>query len=106
MYWARRFGAPVTEALPEGFPGTSTADVQTALAEIGQESPEALLRIADRLFNVFWAQGDSKVVQPDRFLDIFRDSLDLEEAEVIMPIAQNVSLHALIVNVPHRLMFC
>lgn len=83
----------MTEALPEGFPA-STADVQTALAEIGKESPEALLRIADRLFNIFWAQGDSKVVETGRFLAIFRETLNPEEADAIMQIAEKVSLHA------------
>lgn len=92
LYWAQRFGAPVTEALPEGFPA-STADVQTALAEIGNESAEALLRIADRLFNIFWAKGDSKVVEPGRFLAIFRENLSPEEADAIMPIAEKVSFH-------------
>lgn len=107
LYWARRFGAPVTEALPEGFPA-STADVQTALAVIGKESPEALLRIADRLFNVFWAQGDSKVIESGRFLAIFRDILSQEEADTIMPIVQKVSFHALRIfeYSPLTLIFC
>ncbi|KAJ5246016.1 2-hydroxychromene-2-carboxylate isomerase [Penicillium chermesinum] len=81
LYWALRVGAPVTEKLPDGFPA-ATADVQAALAGLSKESPEKLLLVADRLFNIFWAQGDSSIVKPNRFRAIFEEIVGHKEADV------------------------
>ncbi|KAJ5278855.1 hypothetical protein N7478_004227 [Penicillium angulare] len=72
LYWSHRFGVPVTEAVPEGFP-TSTIDIQTALCLIDEEVPEKLLEISARFYHVFWAEGDTKITTPERFLAVIEN---------------------------------
>lgn len=88
LYWARRFGVPITESLPAGFPA-STGDAQAVLAEIGSEDPGLLARVTDRLFELFWAQGDSDVVKPNRISSVL-DELLGQETDRIKNILQEV----------------
>ncbi|KAJ5713895.1 uncharacterized protein N7483_011076 [Penicillium malachiteum] len=69
LYWSRRFGVPMSDAIPEGFPAP-TSDIQTALCLIGQECPEKLRR-------------DTKIVTRERFMAVIESQLGQETAERI-----------------------
>jgi hypothetical protein len=62
----------VTEALPEGFPA-STTDIQTALCLISEESPEKALAISAKFYHTFWAEADTKITTPERFMAVIEE---------------------------------
>ncbi|KAJ5106418.1 hypothetical protein N7456_003093 [Penicillium angulare] len=77
LYWSHRFGVPVTEAVPEGFPA-STIDIQTALCLVAEEAPETLAKISAKLYHVFWAEADTKITTPERFLAVIENETNPE----------------------------
>ncbi|KAJ5803450.1 uncharacterized protein N7503_005900 [Penicillium pulvis] len=82
LYWGHRFGVPITDAVPEGFPA-STIDIQTALCLIAKELPEELVSIVEKFYHIFWAEADTKIATPERFLAVLVNELGEEATEKI-----------------------
>lgn len=60
--------------IPEGFPA-ATVDLQTALAGVATHAPKNLVSIAEKLFEVFWADGNTKITEEDEFRPILQSEL-------------------------------
>ncbi|KAJ5654532.1 hypothetical protein N7490_001535 [Penicillium lividum] len=82
IYWGRRFGVPMTDAVPKGFPA-STIDIQTALCLVAQASPEKLVSIIERFYNIFWAEADTGITTPERFFAVIEQDLGEETTKKI-----------------------
>ncbi|KAJ5085963.1 2-hydroxychromene-2-carboxylate isomerase [Penicillium argentinense] len=74
LYWASRFGVPMSETVPKGFPA-ATADLQTALAGISKHAPEKLIAVTAKLFSIFWGNGDTSIVIPEKFTAVFESEM-------------------------------
>ncbi|KAJ5929049.1 hypothetical protein N7454_006897 [Penicillium verhagenii] len=79
LYWGHRFGVPITDAVPEGFP-TSTIDIQTALCLVAREAPEKLILIIETFYRIFWSEADTKIATPERFFAVLEKELGEEIA--------------------------
>ncbi|GKZ77791.1 hypothetical protein AnigIFM56816_000574 [Aspergillus niger] len=83
LYWARRFGIPMSQPIPNGFPA-STVHLQTALALVARHSPEKLVPITEKLYHTFWAKGDTSIIHPEMFPSAFESELDGDVAKKIL----------------------
>ncbi|KAJ5593441.1 hypothetical protein N7537_010345 [Penicillium hordei] len=83
IYWARRFQVPMSEAIPEGFPA-STSDVQRALSLLATQFPDKLVPIVDKLYRGFWEEGSSKVLTESGFSAVFESELGAENVKQIL----------------------
>ncbi|KAJ6086583.1 hypothetical protein N7467_005497 [Penicillium canescens] len=88
IYWARRFDVPMSEAIPKGFPA-STTEVQLALCAIAINVPEKLVSVAEKLFRGFWEDGDSAVLTSAGFLPILEEELGADNAQDIIEQSKN-----------------
>lgn len=82
LYWGHRFGVPITDAVPEGFPA-STIDIQTALCLIAKELPEKLVPLVEKFYHIFWAEADTKIATPERFFAVLENELGEEATKKI-----------------------
>ncbi|KAJ5691129.1 hypothetical protein N7488_011864 [Penicillium malachiteum] len=82
LYWSHRFGVPMSEAIPEGFPAP-TSDIQTTLCLIGHEFPDKLAEITEKVYHIFWVEGDTKIATRERFMAVIESQLGQETAEHI-----------------------
>jgi hypothetical protein len=73
----------MSQPIPKGFPA-STAHLQTVLALVGQQAPEKLVPIAEKLYEVFWAKGDTTIITPEVFFPVFESELSDEAAKAIL----------------------
>lgn len=73
--------------IPEGFPA-ATSDLQAALANVAANSPENLIAIAERLFSIFWADGNTKISSPDEFQPFFLSEMFENQGQDI--VSQNL----------------
>ncbi|KAJ5309575.1 uncharacterized protein N7443_002036 [Penicillium atrosanguineum] len=83
LYWARRFDVPMSRSIPKGFPA-STVHLQTALALVAQQAPEKLVPIAEKLYETFWANGDTTIITPEMFSPVFENELGGDVAKAIL----------------------
>ncbi|KAJ5781260.1 hypothetical protein N7457_006420 [Penicillium paradoxum] len=83
LYWARRFQVPMSEAIPEGFPA-STSEVQSALSLVATKFPDKLVPIVDKLHRGFWEEGKSSVLTQSGFASIFEDELSADNTRHIL----------------------
>jgi hypothetical protein len=84
----------MTQPIPKGFPA-STNHLQTVLALVGQQAPEKLVPIVEKLYEVFWAKGDTTIISPEVFSPVFESELGDEVAQAIL---SEVSVLALIIH--------
>ncbi|KAJ5678760.1 hypothetical protein N7462_007004, partial [Penicillium macrosclerotiorum] len=82
LYWSSRFGVPMSEPIPKGFPA-STEDAQVALSFIAQSSSNELVKIAGKLFHMFWANGNTHIANPDNFTAVIEEELGRELAKMV-----------------------
>lgn len=87
LYWSHRFGVPMSVPIPEGFPA-ATSDLQAALANVAANSPENLIAITERLFSIFWADGNTKISSPDGFQPFFPSEMFENQGQAI--VSQNL----------------
>lgn len=73
----------MTQPIPKGFPA-STVHLQTALALVAQQSPEKLISIAEKLYEIFWANGDATIIASEKFLPVFESELNSDVAQKIL----------------------
>lgn len=73
----------MTQPIPKGFPA-STVHLQTALALVSQQSPEKLVSIAEKLYEIFWANGDATIIASEKFLPVFESELNSDVAQKIL----------------------
>ncbi|KAJ5971477.1 uncharacterized protein N7479_001395 [Penicillium vulpinum] len=83
IYWARRFQVPMSEAIPEGFPA-STSDVQLALSLLSTKFPDKLIPIMEKIYRGFWEEGNSDVLTQPGFSTLFESELGAENAKRIL----------------------
>ncbi|KAJ5157119.1 2-hydroxychromene-2-carboxylate isomerase [Penicillium canariense] len=101
LYWARRFGVPMTEAVPKGFPA-STIDAQTVLSLIAESSPEKLVGVTGQLFHTFWAKGDTSISTAANLFPLIERELDQEVASRILQVAENLESKELLTDNTQR----
>lgn len=82
LYWANRFDVPMSQAIPEGFP-TSTTDIQTALGLISRDFPDQLLAMSQKFYHIFWADGDTTIAKPENFLSVIKREMGEDAANQI-----------------------
>jgi hypothetical protein len=73
----------MSQPIPKGFPA-STVHLQTALALVARQSPEKLVPITEKLYHIFWANGDTSIINPEMFSSIFESELDGDVANKIL----------------------
>lgn len=79
LYWSNRFDVPMSISIPEGFPA-STVDLQTALTGVAIQAPEKLVTLAETFFSIFWAEGNTKITNPEVFQPILQRELAQSKA--------------------------
>ena len=94
IYWARRFDVPMSEAIPKGFPA-STTEVQLALCAIAINVPEKLVPVAEKLFRGFWGDGDSAVLTSAGFLPILEEEFGADNAQDIIEQVSDIRVFSL-----------
>ncbi|EKV06499.1 DSBA oxidoreductase [Penicillium digitatum] len=95
IYWARRFQVPMSEAIPEGFPA-STSDVQLALCLLATQHPEKLVSIVDKLYRGFWVEGNSNVLTQSGFAAVFESELGAENTKQILDQIKSTEANAIL----------
>ncbi|KAJ5462306.1 hypothetical protein N7530_010511 [Penicillium desertorum] len=83
IYWARRFQVPMSEALPEAFPA-STSEVQLALCLLAKQYPDKLVPVVGNIYRAFWEDGDSNILTQPGFCSVFESELGAEIARRIL----------------------
>lgn len=73
----------MSESIPKGFPA-STVHLQTVLALVAQQAPEKLVPIADKLYETFWANGDTTIITPEMFSSVLEMELGGDLAKAIL----------------------
>lgn len=77
-------------SIPEGFPA-STVDLQTALTGVAIQAPEKLVTLAETFFSIFWAEGNTKITNPEVFQPILQRELAQSKASEM--VSQNSTLN-------------
>lgn len=81
--WSRYFRVPMVDHFPHDFPPL-TLGVQRALCAVSQRYPELLVPAIASLYYAFWADGNSKVIQPEIFGPILEKVLGKERTHEIV----------------------
>ncbi|ODM24213.1 hypothetical protein SI65_02076 [Aspergillus cristatus] len=81
--WSRYFRVPMIDHFPNDFPPL-TLGVQRALCAISQRYPEKLVPAIASVYYAFWADGNSKVIQPEIFGPILEKVLGKKKTHEII----------------------
>ncbi|CAG8902724.1 unnamed protein product [Penicillium egyptiacum] len=95
IYWARRFQVPMSEALPQAFPA-STSEVQLALCLLATQHPDSLLPVVGKIYCMFWEDGNSNVLTQPGFSAILEGELGAENARRILDESKGTDAKAIL----------
>ncbi|OJJ83868.1 putative 2-hydroxychromene-2-carboxylate isomerase [Aspergillus glaucus CBS 516.65] len=93
--WSRYFRVPMVDHFPHDFPPV-TLGVQRALCAVSQRYPELLVPAIASLYYAFWADGNSKVIQPEIFGPILEKVLGKERTHEIVKDSKTSDIKSLL----------
>lgn len=89
--WAKYFGVPIIENVPEGFPPMTLA-VQRALCAVSQLFPDKLPEALEALFNTFWIEGNINIGKSEVFDPILERVLGKDgKAQITVAVCETIS---------------
>lgn len=89
--WAKYFGVPIIENVPEGFPPMTLA-VQRALCAVSQLFPDKLPETLEALFNTFWIEGNINIGKSEVFDPILERVLGKDgKAQITVAVCETIS---------------